>query len=337
MTKTIVLTGITTTGTPHLGNYVGAIRPAIAASKDPSVAPFYFLADYHALIKCQEPERIRQSSLEIAATWLALGLDTANAVFYRQSDVPEILELSWMLSCVASKGLLNRAHAYKAAVSENEHSGENDADKGITMGLFGYPVLMAADILLFNVNKVPVGKDQVQHIEMARDMAGRFNHIYGEHFVLPEAVVDEQSATLSGLDGRKMSKSYNNTIPLFEPEKKLRKLINKIKTNSLEPGEPKDTEGCTLFSIYKSFATPAEVSAISQRYAEGIAWGEMKQVLFEHINEHITPARERYEALLNAPEHIEQQLQEGAEKARAISVPFMQELRKAVGIARIGT
>jgi tryptophanyl-tRNA synthetase len=337
MTKTIVLTGITTTGTPHLGNYVGAIRPAIAASKDPSVAPFYFLADYHALIKCQEPERIRLSSLEIAATWLALGLDTANAVFYRQSDVPEILELSWMLSCVASKGLLNRAHAYKAAVADNEQSGENDADKGITMGLFGYPVLMAADILLFNVNKVPVGKDQVQHIEMARDMAGRFNHIYGEHFVLPEAVIDEQSATLAGLDGRKMSKSYNNTIPLFEPEKKLRKLINKIKTNSLEPGEPKDPEGCTLFSIYKSFATPTEVAAISQRYAEGIAWGEMKQVLFEHINEHITPARERYEALLNAPEHIEQQLQEGAEKARAISVPFMKELRKAVGIARIGS
>jgi tryptophanyl-tRNA synthetase len=336
MTKTIVLTGITTTGTPHLGNYVGAIRPAIVASKDPTVAPFYFLADYHALIKCQEPERIRQSSLEIAATWLALGLDTANAVFYRQSDVPEILELSWMLSCVASKGLLNRAHAYKAAVAENEQSGENDADKGISLGLFGYPVLMAADILLFNVNKVPVGKDQVQHIEMARDMAGRFNHIYGEHFVLPEAVIDEQSATLTGLDGRKMSKSYNNTIPLFEPEKKLRKLINKIKTNSLEPNEPKDTEGCTLFSIYKSFATPAEVAAIRQRYAEGIAWGEMKQILFEHINEHITPARERYEALLNAPEHIEQQLQEGAEKARAISVPFMKELRKAVGIARIG-
>ncbi|MCX7068038.1 MAG: tryptophan--tRNA ligase [Methylococcales bacterium] len=335
MTKTIVLTGITTTGTPHLGNYVGAIRPAIAASKDPSVAPFYFLADYHALIKCQEPERIRLSSLEIAATWLALGLDTSNAVFYRQSDIPEILELSWMLSCVASKGLLNRAHAYKAAVADNEQSGENDADKGITMGLFSYPILMAADILLFNVHKVPVGKDQIQHIEMARDIAGRFNHIYGEHFVIPEAVIDEHGATLAGLDGRKMSKSYNNTIPLFEPEKKLRKLINKIKTNSLEPGEPKDTEGCTLFSIYKSFATPAEVTAISQRYAEGIAWGEMKQVLFEHINEHITPARERYEALLNAPEHIEQQLQEGAEKARAISVPFMKELRKAVGISRI--
>jgi len=319
-----------------LGNYVGAIRPAIAASKDAHVAPFYFLADYHALIKCQEPELVRQSSLEIASTWLALGLDTSNAVFYRQSDVPEILELAWMLTCVTAKGLMNRAHAYKAAVAENEEVAENDADKGVTMGLFSYPILMAADILMFNAHKVPVGKDQVQHIEMARDIAGRFNHIYGEHFVLPEAVVDENSATLAGLDGRKMSKSYHNTIPLFEPEKKLRKLINKIKTNSLEPGVPKDPEGCTLFSIYQSFATASEVAHIRQRYAEGIGWGEMKQVLFEHINDHIAPARDRYEALLQSPEHIEQQLQEGAEKARAISVPFIKELRKAVGISRIG-
>lgn len=335
MTKTVVLTGITTTGTPHLGNYVGAIRPAIEASKNPNSAPFYFLADYHALIKCQEPERIRQSSLEIAATWLACGLDTSNAVFYRQSDVPEIVELSWFLSCVAAKGLMNRAHAYKAAVAENEQNGEQDADKGVTMGLFSYPVLMAADILMFKVHKVPVGKDQVQHIEMARDMAGRFNHIYGEHFVIPEAVVGENSATLLGLDGRKMSKSYNNTIPMFESEKKLRKLINKIKTNSQEPGEPKDPEGCTLFSIYQSFATVHQVAEIRQRYAEGIAWGEMKQVLFELINDHLTPARERYEALLQEPKYIEQQLQEGAEKARAISVPFMKELRNAVGICKI--
>lgn len=337
MTKAIVLTGITTTGTPHLGNYVGAIRPAIAASKDENVAPFYFLADYHALIKCQEPERVRQSSLEIAATWLALGLDTSNAVFYRQSDVPEIMELTWMLTCVAAKGLMNRAHAYKAAVAENEQGGENDPDKGITMGLFSYPILMAADILMFNANKVPVGKDQVQHIEMARDIAGRFNHIYGEHFVLPEAVIDEHGATLLGLDGRKMSKSYNNTIPLFEPEKKLKKLINKIKTNSLEPGEPKDPDGCTLFSIYKAFASADEVLAIRQLYAEGIAWGEMKRVLFEHINDHITPARERYEALLQVPEHIEEQLQEGALKARAFSAPFIKELREAVGISRISS
>ncbi|WP_426993975.1 tryptophan--tRNA ligase [Methylomonas sp. CM2] len=335
MSKSIVLTGITTTGTPHLGNYAGAIRPAIQASKDEQVRPFYFLADYHALIKCNEPARVKQSSLEIAATWLALGLDTANAVFYRQSDVPEILELTWMLTCVTAKGLMNRAHAYKAAVAENEETEGNDPDKGITMGLFSYPILMAADILMFNANKVPVGKDQIQHIEMARDIASRFNHIYGEHFALPEAVLDDNAATLLGLDGRKMSKSYNNTIPLFEPEKKLRKLINKIKTNSLEPGEPKDTEGCTLFGIYQAFANPHEVEAIRQRYAEGIGWGEMKQVLFEKINDEIAPARERYEALLEAPEHIEQQLREGAEKARAISRPFIETLREAVGISRL--
>jgi tryptophanyl-tRNA synthetase len=337
MNKATILTGITTTGTPHLGNYVGAIRPAIAASKDDNVRPFYFLADYHALIKCQEPERVRQSSLEIAASWLALGLDTSNAVFYRQSDVPEIMELTWILTCVTAKGLMNRAHAYKAAVADNEQGDEKDADKGITMGLFSYPILMAADILMFNANKVPVGKDQVQHIEMARDIAGRFNHIYGEHFTLPEAVIEENSATLLGLDGRKMSKSYNNTIPLFEPEKKLKKLINKIKTNSLEPGVPKDTEGCTLFGIYQAFATPSEVAEIRRRYAEGIGWGEMKQILSDYINDHIAPARERYEALLQAPDHIEQQLQEGAEKARAISIPFIREIRKAVGISRISS
>ncbi len=335
MSKEIVLTGITTTGTPHLGNYAGAIRPAIEASKDENVRPFYFLADYHALIKCQEPERVRQSSLEIAATWLALGLDTSNAVFYRQSDIPEIPELSWMLSCVTAKGLMNRAHAYKAAVAENEEAGGNDPDKGINMGLFAYPVLMAADMLMFNANKVPVGKDQIQHIEMARDIASRFNHIYGEHFAIPEAVVDEHAATILGLDGRKMSKSYNNTIPLFETEKKFKKLINKIKTNSLEPGEPKDTDGCTLFGIYKAFANEHEVAEVRQRYAEGIAWGEMKKVLFEKINQEIAPARERYQALMEAPEHIEEQLQEGAAKAREITLPFMQSIREAVGISQI--
>jgi tryptophanyl-tRNA synthetase len=335
MNKAIVLTGITTTGTPHLGNYVGAIRPAIEASKDQNVKPFYFLADYHALIKCQEPERVKRSSLEIAATWLALGLDTENAVFYRQSDIPEITELTWLLTCVTAKGLMNRAHAYKAAVAENEQGGENDPDKGITMGLFSYPILMAADILMFNANKVPVGRDQVQHIEMARDIAGRFNHIYGAHFTLPEAVLDEKGATLLGLDGRKMSKSYDNTIPLFEPENKLKKLINKIKTNSQEPGEPKDTEGCTLFSIYQSFAATEEVNEIKQRYAEGIGWGEMKRILFEHINEQIAPARERYDELMQKPDHIEERLQEGAKKARAISTLFLKELRQAVGISRI--
>ena len=335
MSKHIVLTGITTTGTPHLGNYAGAIRPAIEASKDDNVRPFYFLADYHALIKCQDPERVRQSSLEIAATWLALGLDTSNAVFYRQSDIPEIPELSWMLSCVTAKGLMNRSHAYKASVAENEEIEGNDPDKGINMGLFGYPILMAADMLMFSANKVPVGKDQIQHIEMARDIASRFNHIYGEHFAIPEAVIADNAATILGMDGRKMSKSYNNTIPLFETEKKFKKLINKIKTNSLEPGEPKETDGCTLFGIYQAFANKEEVEDIRQRYAEGIAWGEMKKVLFEKINQEIAPARERYQALMETPDHIEEQLIEGAKKAREISQPFMQSIRESVGISRI--
>ena len=335
MNKSTILTGITTTGTPHLGNYVGAIRPAIEASKDEHASPFYFLADYHALIKCSEPEKVRQSSLEIAATWLALGLDTKNATFYRQSDVPEIMELTWMLTCVTAKGLMNRSHAYKAVVADNVATANTDPDKGITMGLFSYPILMAADILIFNAHKVPVGKDQIQHIEMARDIASRFNHIYGEHFTLPEAVIDDNASILSGLDGRKMSKSYNNTIPLFVPEKKLKKLINKIKTNSLEPGEAKDPTDCTLFSTYQAFSSEQEVADIRLQYADGIAWGEMKKVLFEKINEEIIPARERYDALMQEPDHIEQQLQEGAEKARAISAPFLLELRKAVGISKI--
>ena len=330
--KSVVLTGITTTGTPHLGNYVGAIRPAIEASGDGQVHPFYFLADYHALIKCQDPARVRESTLEIAATWLALGLDTANAVFYRQSDVPEINELAWILTCVTAKGLMNRAHAYKAAVQANLDSGESDPDKGVTMGLYNYPILMAADILLFRAHRVPVGRDQVQHIEMARDMAARFNHIYGEHFVLPEAQISEATALLCGLDGRKMSKSYDNTIPIFAPEKTLRKLIMKIKTNSQVPGEPKDPDGCTLFGIFRAFATVEETAALRQRYAEGIAWGEMKNFLFEYLNRHLEAARERYEALLETPAKIEQALQDGANKARAHAKPFLQELRASVGI-----
>ena len=240
-----------------------------------------------------------------------------------------------MLSCVTAKGLMNRAHAYKATVTENEDTEGNDPDKGITMGLFGYPVLMAADMLMFNADKVPVGKDQIQHIEMARDIASRFNHIYGQHFTLPEAVVDDNSATILGLDGRKMSKSYNNTIPLFETEKKFRKLINKIKTNSLEPGELKETKDCTLFGMYKAFASESEVLEISQQYADGIAWGEMKKILFEKINQEISEARERYQSLMETPEHIEEQLQEGAKKARAISQPFMQEIRESIGISRL--
>lgn len=332
MKKKITLTGITTTGIPHLGNYAGAIRPAINASKDENTQSFYFLADYHALIKCQQPAIVKESSLAVAATWLALGLDTSNAIFYRQSDVPEILELNWILTCVTAKGLMNRAHAYKAAVVENQTGDHNNPDHGITMGLFAYPVLMATDIVMFQADEVPVGKDQMQHLEMARDIALRFNHIYGQHFVIPKAIVAEHAAVILGLDGRKMSKSYNNTIALFETEKQLKKRINKIKTNSLEPGEPKDPEGCTLFGLYQAFADPQEVATMRQRYAEGIAWGEMKNLLFAIINAEIAPARARYTELMKTPDYIEEQLREGATKARQISVPFLQKIKAAVGI-----
>jgi tryptophanyl-tRNA synthetase len=327
-----VLTGITTTGTPHLGNYVGAIRPAIAAAAQPDQESFFFLADYHALIKCRDPEQVRRSSRELAATWLALGLDTERAVFYRQSDIPEIPELTWILSCSAAKGLMNRAHAYKAAVQANEEAGE-DPDYGITMGLFNYPVLMAADILMFNATHVPVGRDQVQHLEMARDIAQRFNHSYAELFTLPEAVVDDSVAVLQGLDGRKMSKSYNNTIPLFEDEKKLRKSINRIKTNLLEPGDPKDPDDSTVFQIWAAFAPAQEVQRMRGEFAAGIAWGEAKKQLFELVNDELAPARERYRQLLDDPGHIEAVLRRGAERARACSAPLMARVREAVGIS----
>ena len=331
MNKRRVLTGITTTGTPHLGNYVGAIKPCIEASHDPDVKSFYFLADYHALVKNQDPERMRRSTLEIAATWLALGLDTERAAFYRQSDVPEILELTWILTCSTAKGLMNRAHAYKAAVQENLDAGE-DPDFAITMGLFSYPVLMAADILMFNSTHVPVGKDQVQHLEMARDIAQRFNHHYGEIFELPEAVVDEHVAVLPGQDGRKMSKSYNNTIPLWLPEKKLRKAIMRIVTNSLEPGEPKDPDSSALYAIYAAFASPEQRVEMRQAYRDGIAWGEAKQQTFELINAELLAGRERYEALMADPRRIEETLVEGAARARAWATPFLDRIREAVGI-----
>jgi tryptophanyl-tRNA synthetase len=330
-----VLTGITTTGTPHLGNYIGAILPAIEASRREDVKSYYFLADYHALVKCQDPERLKQSTLEVAAAWLAAGLDTEQSVFYRQSDIPEVMELNWILACMTAKGLMNRAHAYKAAVAENEARQEKDSDQGISMGLFCYPILMAADILLFNANKVPVGKDQIQHLEMTRDIAARFNYHYGEHLTLPEAVVDENAAVLPGLDGRKMSKSYDNTIPLFVPEDQLRKLILRIRTNSQPPGDPKDTNTCTLFAIYQAFASEKEVIAMRKRYAEGIGWGEMKQILLEHLNAQLTAPRERYEALLRSPDYIEKILTEGAIKAREYSVPFMQRIRRAIGICAL--
>mgnify|MGYP000134890027 CR=1 FL=1 len=334
--RTRVLTGITTTGTPHLGNYVGAIRPTVQASRNKATQGFYFLADYHALIKCDDPARIQRSTLEIAASWMAAGLDPDGVMFYRQSDIPEIPELTWLLTCVTGKGMLNRAHAYKASVDKNNAAG-NDPDADVTAGLFMYPVLMGADILMFKAHKVPVGRDQIQHIEMARDMASSFNHLYGEHLVLPEAVIEESVALLPGLDGRKMSKSYDNTIPLFSSSAQLKKLISGIVTDSRAPGEAKDTEGSALFQIYQAFASAEETNTLAKAYADGIGWGDAKQILFERIDREVAPMRAKYEELINNPATVDALLLKGAAKARELATPFIKELRHAVGLRSLAS
>ena len=334
-----VLTGITTSGTPHLGNYVGSIRPSVRASLSNDVQSFYFLADYHALIKIGEPARVQRSTLEIAASWLAAGVDPERVTFYRQSDIPEITELTWLLTCVTGKGMLNRAHAYKASVDKN-NAADHDPDADVTAGLFMYPVLMAADILMFNAHKVPVGRDQIQHIEMARDIAQSFNYRYKngdkDHFTLPEAEIEASVATLSGLDGRKMSKSYDNTIPLFASSAELKKLIAGIVTDSRLPGEPKDIEGSALYQIYQAFASVEETQAMQAAYKNGIGWGDAKRMLFERIDREIAPMRDKYESLMSNPAQIEAILLKGADKARQIATPFMQSLRQAVGLRGLG-
>lgn len=332
MSKKTVLTGITTTGTPHIGNYLGAIKPAIDASANPEYSSYFFLADFHALIKCHDPERVARSSREVAATWLALGLDTDKTTFYRQTDIPEITELTWILTCMTSKGLMNRAHAYKASVDANRDAGKQDLDDGVTMGLFSYPILMAADILMFNAELIPVGKDQIQHIEMARDIAGRFNHTYQPLFTLPEAVVDEQTQLIPGLDGRKMSKSYDNTIPLFCPADELRKLINQIKTDTRLPGEPKDADNSTLFQLYSCFADAAEQQAMRLKFENGIGWGDAKVELFEFMDAKLSAQRALYNELMENPGDVEAVLQKGATKAREYASPFLEQVRIATGI-----
>lgn len=327
-----VLTGIKPSGTPHIGNYVGAIRPAVLASTAPDTESFFFLADLHSLVSTHDPVRVQRSTLEIAAAWLAAGLDPARVRFYRQSDIPEITELCWLLTCVAGKGQLNRAHAYKAAVDRNRAEGEDD-DAAISAGLFMYPVLMAADILLFNAHQVPVGRDQVQHIEMARDFGQRFNHLYGAQFTLPEAVIEAQVATLPGLDGRKMSKSYDNVIGLSATREELRRLIFSIVTDSRAPGEPKQVEGSALFDLYRAFATPDETAQLRDAFASGIAWGEAKTQVFERIDAEIAPLRERFTAWQADAQAVEQLLCEGAQRLREeVAIPMMRQLRQAVGL-----
>ena len=321
-----VLTGITTNGSPHLGNYVGAMRPAIELSKKSK--SFIFLADYHSLIKQQDPELTHQSTLSIAAAWIACGLDLNNTIFYRQSSIPQIMELNWILTSITPKGLMNRAHAYKAI--QDITSGK-DKDKNVQMGLFNYPILMSSDILIFNAELIPVGSDQKQHIEMTRDIANKFNLTYGSFFSLPEPLIDEATSYLPGLDGNKMSKSYSNYIDLFSEEKKLQKQINQIKTDSLEPGEKKPKDS-TLYKYFKCFTNDKNIKQIDAYFNEGMGWGDLKKELFELINKEITPARKKYFDLINNPKKVEKLLKEGEAKALKIASKNLKEIRSLVGI-----
>ena len=330
--KTTVLTGVKPTGQPHIGNFVGAIRPAIQLSKEPNTETWLFVADYHALTNAPDPTRMREMSYEVAAAYLACGMDPASTVFYRQSDIPEILELNWILSCFTPKGLMNRAHAYKAKVQENQEHGKEDLDFGVNMGLYGYPVLMSADILMFSADKVPVGEDQIQHIEISRDIAQKFNRQYGEILKLPAYVVQKIGNNVPGLDGRKMSKSYDNYIAAFEEPAKMKKQVARIKTDSLPPEAPKSVEGSILFELYQCFATPAQVEEMREKYAKGIGWGYVKEDLFQAMDATFKGPREEYKRLMNDRGYIDKLLREGALRAREKSVPFMKQIRTAMGI-----
>ena len=330
--KKRILTGITTTGTPHIGNYLGAIKPALELVA-PDNDSYFFLADYHALIKQNNPHEVEASVKNVALAWLSSGLDPEQSYFYRQSDIPEVHELTWILNCSAAKGLLNRAHAYKSMAAENVQSGD-DEDRAINMGLFSYPVLMAADILIFNATHVPVGPDQAQHMEMARDIAGKFNHAYSNLLTLPEALIQNE-ISVPGNDGRKMSKSYNNIIPFLSSEKVLQKSISQIITNSLEPGVPKDHNTCTLFQLYSFFANAEEINSMKQSYKDGISWGDVKKDLFAIINNEILPIREKYTELKDQPDYLNDLFSDGARKVRPQAQELVGKLREAVGISKI--
>jgi tryptophanyl-tRNA synthetase len=332
MTHKVALTGIKPTGTPHIGNWLGAIRPALELADVPGTTAIYFIADYHALTAVQDPEALRHMTYDVAATWLALGLDPARTLIYRQSDVPEVFELSWILACMTTKGWMNKAHAYKAAVDRNLAAGEEDVDIGINIGVYTYPVLMAADILLFDSDVVPVGKDQVQHIEIARDIAQRVNHLYGDVLKLPQAHVVENVAIVPGLDGRKMSKSYGNVIPLFLPSKQLRKTLNRIVTDSSPPEAPKDPESSHIFQMYRAVASAEQARALADRYRAGIGWGEAKGALFDVLDEALSPARERYAALMADTAQIDRLLLDGAARARVMARQTVARVRAAIGI-----
>lgn len=326
-----VLTGVKPTGHIHIGNYIGAIRPALEMAQNEQDSLF-FIANYHALISTPDSQELRDLTYHITAAWLACGLDPQKTIIYRQSDIPEIFEISWVLSCFCSKGLMNRAHAYKAKVQLNEKEGREDLDFGVNMGLYGYPVLMASDILSFDTDLVPVGEDQVQHLEIARDIAQKINHTYKKPVLkIPQTVVQKDTKVVPGLDGQKMSKSYDNTIPLFADSKSLRKLVMKIKTDSLPPEAPKQTEGSVIFQLYKEFATPAEVTALAERYQTGIGWGDAKQSLFEVMDRTLTPLREKYEILIQDKAGLDRILLEGANRARLKAKVVLARVKVATG------
>lgn len=333
--RQVSLTGIQATGEPHLGNYIGAIRPALElAGKYESM---YFIADYHGLTSLRDPRLIGQYTRSVAATWLAAGLDPGQTIFYRQSDIPEVFELTWVLSCVTAKGLANRAHAYKAARDRNAEAGAADLDAGINMGLYCYPLLMAADILIMESDVVPVGKDQLQHVEYAADIAGSFNHLYGAGytFKIPKAVTPsaETGETLPGLDGRKMSKSYGNTIPLFASSAEQKKLIRRIKTESTPVEEPKDPGSSIVFQLYEQFAPPGDVSDMRQRLeAGGTGWGTLKDALHAELDRQFAPMRARYEELMSPDSNLDTLLAEGAARARERAIPVVKAVRRAVGV-----
>ena len=328
--KPIALTGIKPTGKPHIGNYLGMYRPALDLMEN--YQGMYFVADYHALTTMHDPANLRSLVYEVAASWLALGLDPDEAIFFRQSDIPEIPEFTWILSCFTSKGLLNRAHAYKAAVDENLELGR-DPDEGINAGLFYYPVLMAADILLYGSDVVPVGLDQKQHIEITRDIAEAFNRTYGNIIKVPEGIIQESVMKVPGIDGRKMSKSYDNTIPIFAPEKQLRKQVMRIVTDSKRPEDPKDPDEDNLYALLRFFASPARLAEIRQLYLHGgAAYGALKKELAGLVLDHFADARERFNELMENKSYIDDVLMEGAEKARRMGMPYLEAARKATGI-----
>lgn len=329
----VILTGIKPTGSPHLGNYVGAIKPALDLARgSPDANAMYFLADFHALTLIKDPALFRDRCHELAATWIACGLDPDRQVFYRQSDVPEVFELSWILSCSTSKGWMNRAHAYKAHVDQNTRSGDRDPDAGVNMGVYSYPILMAADILLFQAKYVPVGRDQEQHIEIARDIADRFNRCYGEVFTLPRFISDPSTAEIPGTDGRKMSKAYDNTIPLFGSREALRRAIFGIRTDSSAPGAPKDPDASLVFRIFRQFADRERTETMRDGLRQGrITWKEAKEALFDLIDSFLDRPRAMYDDLMSDRSRIDRILEAGAGRARELARPTLEIVRQAVG------